>query len=76
MTTFKELLKLTGLGAAGSAGIAFGIAVIIFFVTIGWALLGWCVVAVVGIFTPVAVSGYFTYTAIGLLINLIIAILR
>ena len=73
---FKELLENIGLGLVGTAGIAFGIAVVIFFITIGWALIGWCIVAVVGLFTTVTVSGYFTYTAIGFVTHLIIRIIK
>lgn len=76
MKIFKELLELASDVSVGIAGIAVGIAVIIFFVTIGWAIIGWCVIAVVGLFTPVAVSGYFTYTAIGLVTHLIVGIFK
>ena len=66
------LISLFTMGALG----ALAIIVIVFLVTIGWALIGWCIVAVVGLFTTVSVSGYFTYTAIGLVTHLIVGIFK
>ncbi len=69
MRTFKELFAFTGFGIAA-------IALIIFCSTVGFAIIGWAIAVVIGLFSTVDISGYFTYTAIGMVATLVVALLR
>ena len=79
----KEIGQLTELmedvvGPAAGFGVAIAIVAIfiILVLTIVPAIVGWLIVTFIGFFTPVAISGYFTYALIGFVAIVIVQILR
>jgi len=69
MKTFKDLFTFTGIGIVA-------IVTIIFFATIGFAIIGWAIAVVIGLFGTVDIGGYFTYTAIGIVASFIVYLFR
>jgi len=74
---FIEIMEgIVGPALGMSAAIAIVAILIILVITIGPAIVGWLIVTFIGFFTPVAISGYFTYALIGFVAIVIVQILR
>ena len=70
---FKDRLAQLAVFGIGGAG---AIALIVFLCTFVFAIIGWAVITVVGLFTTVGSVGYFGCTAIGIAVSIIVAVFR
>lgn len=73
LTKYYNALS-NNLGAIGAMVVFIGISILV--VTILPFIVGWSLVAIIGLFGTVQVAGYFSYVGIGIAVMILAAILK